>query len=161
MKNISNNILVVALALLVGWVSGGVNISSYCCNACKENGQKMFSTLTCEEVHTMHQCADVECNHLLNAPQPHICSGDGCCSHADFNDNYCDIYRTQVIILTQNSIADWDFSAPQIQLFVAQFQQLNMSQVESAPLVIYNNLTPPPLFEGGRDILSQNSLLLI
>ncbi len=161
MKNVSNNILVIALALLVVWVSGGVNISSYCCNACKENGQKMFSTLSCEEVHIMHQCAEVECSHLLNAPQPHVCSGEGCCAHTDLNVNHCDIYRTQVILLAENSIADWDFTAPQVQLFIAQFQQLYISQIESATLIAYDNLAPPPIFEGGRDILSQNSLLLI
>ncbi len=162
MKNNSLNILIVSFALLVVWVSGGVNINSYCCAVCKENGQKMFTTLTCEEVHLQHHCLETECSHVVGAYNSHICSGEGCCSHMHLNAKHCSIHRTHTILLSQEDTSDWDFSIPQIQLFF-EFTPNLIALTNAGDFLLNRNIisSPPPPIESGRDILSQNSLLLI
>ncbi len=60
MKKLSGNIFVLMLAALVMYATSGVNVYSYCCDACRSHGSNFFSFVSCSDVHNEFVC---ECSH--------------------------------------------------------------------------------------------------
>lgn len=165
MKKIITNIVAVSLAFLIAWASGGLNIYHYCCDACAAHGANMFVTITCEEVHSHHECNDPNCNH-----HKHQCA-DGCHheSHglnilADIfqqDSNHCDMHHFDGMQLSQSINYDFNFTTPIIALpnfisceILAELQPI-------AEQIKYTIYSAPPYPISGRQILATNSVFLI
>lgn len=55
MRHLFRHTICVALAAYFALAGCGFNVAHYCCEACAEHGERMFSTGCCDEVHHNHR----------------------------------------------------------------------------------------------------------
>ncbi|MBO5085921.1 MAG: hypothetical protein J6B65_01640, partial [Paludibacteraceae bacterium] len=81
MKKCALQIVSLCIAIFIAYISGGLNIYHYCCDACEEHGHDIFQTISCEEVHESHHCSDDDCQHSHYNHTRIIENQDDLCAH--------------------------------------------------------------------------------
>ena len=160
MKKFALQIVSICLAMFIAYISGGLNIYHYCCDACKEHGHDIFQTISCEEVHTSHHCSDDDCHHSHHNHTRVIENQDDLCAHLMANSAHCDVHHIEAPYFSQFNPLKVNIVSPlvailPISMHNAQCTMHNIEckmQSEAIPLV--QNLT-------GRAIIALKSAYLI
>lgn len=112
------------LAIFVAYISGGLNIYHYCCDACKEHGHDIFQTISCEEVHESHHCSDDDCQHSHYNHTRIIENQDDLCAHLMADSDHCDVHHIDAPYFSQFNPLKVNIVSP----LVAIFETIHNSQ---------------------------------
>ena len=112
------------LAIFVAYISGGLNIYHYCCDACKEHGHDIFQTISCEEVHASHHCSDDDCQHSHYNHTRIIENQDDLCAHLMADSDHCDVHHIDAPYFSQFNPLKVNIVSP----LVAIFETIHNSQ---------------------------------
>lgn len=151
-------ILSVALAVYILYVSGGTNIYHYCCDACRSYGHSIFITVTCEEVHSHFHCSGHGCSHGQPASAPH--SHDDLCYHLTQTAEHCDVHHIDAPQLTAGQRTGIIPIMPL--LAIMQVSAVGGGNVFAVTRDLYvrNFSNAPPLLDGRSVITLKNSYLI-
>ncbi len=112
------------LAIFVAYISGGLNIYHYCCDACEEHGHDIFQTISCEEVHTSHHCSDDDCHHEHHNHTRVIENRNDLCAHLMADSDHCDVHHIDAPYFSQFNPLKVNIVSP----LVAIFETIHNSQ---------------------------------
>lgn len=160
MKKFALQIVSICLAIFIAYISGGLNIYHYCCDACKEHGHDIFQTISCEEVHTSHHCSDDDCHHEHHNHTRVIENRDDLCAHLMANSAHCDVHHVEAPYFSQFNPLKVNIVSP----LVAIFETIHNSQVliRNYEYKIFNNNGIPIAHNlSGRAIIVRKSAYLI
>ena len=143
MKKYALQIVSLCLALFIAYISGGLNIYHYCCDACEEYGHDIFQTISCEEVHTSHHCSDDDCHHEHHNHTRVIENRDDLCAHLMSDSAHCDVHHIEAPYFSQFNPLKMNIVSPlvailPISMHNAQCTMHNIEckmQSEAIPLV--------------------------
>ncbi|MBQ8721731.1 MAG: hypothetical protein IJY67_06255 [Paludibacteraceae bacterium] len=159
MKKCALQIVSLCIAIFIAYISGGLNIYHYCCDACKERGHDIFQTISCEEVHASHHCSDDDCHHSHHNHTRIIENQDDLCAHLMANSDHCDVHHIDAPYFSQFNPLKVNIVSP----LVAIFETIHNSQfiihdyeyeARDYDIPIVQNLT-------GRAIIVRKSAYLI
>lgn len=154
MKRFTLHIISLSLAYLFLTVGCGANVTDYCCNLCEEHGSQMFTSNSCEEVHTHHHDNNSEDNACCN----HQAASKKQSSETNFSENgqKCELHRLQI----EEPIVQAELALAHVTFVTLIFtQEPLVSSTETTKPVDFICLKAPP--KSGRDILSKISILTI
>ena len=103
MKKCAVQIVSLCLAMFIAYISGGLNIYHYCCDACEEHGRDIFQTISCEEVHAEHHCTDDDCHHGHHDHTRIVENRDDLCAHLMANSAHCDVHHVEAPYFSQSN----------------------------------------------------------
>ena len=103
MKRCALQIVSLCIAIFIAYISGGLNIYHYCCDACKEHGHDIFQTISCEEVHASHHCSDDDCHHSHHNHTRIVENRDDLCAHLMANSAHCDVHHVEAPYFSQSN----------------------------------------------------------
>ena len=124
MKKCALQIVSLCIAIFIAYISGGLNIYHYCCDACKEHGHDIFQTISCEEVHASHHCSDVDCQHSHYNHTRIIENQDDLCAHLMADSDHCDVHHIDAPYFSQFNPLKVNIVSP----LVAIFETIHNSQ---------------------------------
>ena len=124
MKKCALQIVSLCIAIFIAYISGGLNIYHYCCDACKEHGHDIFQTISCEEVHASHHCSDDDCHHSHHNHTRIIENQDDLCAHLMANSDHCDVHHIDAPYFSQFNPLKVNIVSP----LVAIFETIHNSQ---------------------------------
>ena len=107
------------LAIFVAYISGGLNIYHYCCDACEEHGHDIFQTISCEEVHESHHCSDDDCHHEHHNHTRIIENRDDLCAHLMASSAHCDVHHVEAPYFSQSNPLKVNFVSPLVAIIEA------------------------------------------
>lgn len=175
MKKCALQIVSICLAIFITYISGGLNIYHYCCDACREHGHDIFQTISCEEVHKSMHNAQCTIHNYKNDSlhECNICKGQctACCcknkvsicknNETKVSDaDHCGIIHIEAPYLSQFNPLKVNFISPLVAILPISMHNAQCTihnteckkQSEAIPLV--QNLT-------GRAIIVRKSVYLI
>ena len=136
----------------------GINIISYCCNACADFGVSNYEYVSCDQVHHDHQDEFHQdcCSHKQN--EEHRAMGfDELCNHLQTSHTHCSLKR---ISLEEFSSQARSFNSnPNVQYITLQIEEMCLSL--TAPKVSAVAQIYPPPIASSRDILAKHAVLII
>ena len=159
MKKCALQIVSLCIAIFIAYISGGLNIYHYCCDACEEHGHDIFQTISCEEVHASHHCSDDDCQHSHYNHTRIIENQDDLCAHLMADSDHCDVHHIDAPYFSQFNPLKVNIVSP----LVAIFETIHNSQfiihdyeyeALDYDIPIVQNLT-------GRAIIVRKSVYLI
>ena len=159
MKKCALQIVSLCIAIFIAYISGGLNIYHYCCDACEEHGHDIFQTISCEEVHESHHCSDDDCQHSHYNHTRIIENQDDLCAHLMADSDHCDVHHIDAPYFSQFNPLKVNIVSP----LVAIFETIHNSQfiihdyeyeARDYDIPIVQNLT-------GRAIIVRKSAYLI
>ena len=165
MKKCVRNIFVLVMACFILFGMGGLNIYHYCCDACEEYGHNIFTTISCEEVHSLHHCSEHHYTDAHCCDKEHTKSFVGenksdICTHLTSHAKHCDVHHVDVFTELYSHSQDFHIDAP-IALFVMYIIDNNSDiQFSSISKSLYNYSDSPPVFDGRAIIVRKNSYLI-
>ena len=125
MKKYVLQIFSLCLAIFIAYISGGLNIYHYCCDACKEHGHDIFQTISCEEVHAEHHCTEDDCHHDHHNHTRVIENRDDLCAHLMANSAHCDVHHIEAPYFSHFNTTKVNIVSP----LVAIIETIHNSQV--------------------------------
>ena len=105
--------------MFIAYISGGLNIYHYCCDACEEHGHDIFQTISCEEVHASHHCSDDDCHHEHHNHTRIIENRDDLCAHLMASSAHCDVHHVEAPYFSQSNPLKVNFVSPLIAIIEA------------------------------------------
>lgn len=156
------NILTLWLALFMAYIGSGINIYHYCCDACRSHGHNIYLTISCEEVHASHRCADHSCNHANHRHNSSVCVHEdtgNLCTHLASTAKHCDVHHVAAPQLTQDNSHTPHFEIPLVATlpsFVITDNTLTPNTSE--PCNVHSNAPP---IRSGRAIIALKSSYII
>ena len=103
----------------MAYISGGLNIYHYCCDACEEHGHDIFQTISCEEVHESHHCSDDDCHHEHHNHTRIIENRDDLCAHLMASSAHCDVHHVEAPYFSQSNPLKVNFVSPLVAIIEA------------------------------------------
>ena len=145
--------------MFIAYISGGLNIYHYCCDACEEYGHDIFQTISCEEVHTSHHCSNDDCHHEHHNHTRVIENRDDLCAHLMANSAHCDVHHVEVPYFSQSNHLKVNLVLP----LVAIIEIIHNSQfiIHNYEYSFINNGVPIAHNLSGRAIIVRKSAYLI
>lgn len=148
--------------MVMALTSGGVDIYHYCCDACAEYGHNIFRTISCEEVHALHHCDELDCVHCGNHTHRRSAVSENSkdlCSHLASKAKHCDVHHINAPQLQTHNSVDFKISLPVADML---FYDNIVSEIYSETTEKeYRFLADPPLFIDGRAIIVLKNSYLI
>ena len=160
MKKCALQIVSLCIAIFIAYISGGLNIYHYCCDACKEHGHDIFQTISCEEVHALHHCSDDDCHHEHHNHTRVIENRDDLCAHLMANSAHCDVHHVEVPYFSQSNHLKVNLVSP----LVAILEPIHNTQLvtHSYEHTFFDNNGVPIAHDlSGRAIIVRKSAYLI
>jgi hypothetical protein len=148
------------LAIFIAYISGGLNIYHYCCDACKEHGHGIFQTISCEEVHASHHCLDDDCHHDHHNHTRVIENRDDLCAHLMANSAHCDVHHLEAPYFSHFNTTKVNIASPLVAILPISMHYA-LCTVHNPEFKTQNEAIPLVLILTGRAIIVRKSAYLI
>ena len=121
MKKCALQVISICLAFFMAFISGGLNIYHYCCDACAEHGRDIFHIMSCKEVHSDAHNEECDIHHDMAIYD--------CCMHDESDEcltkeGHCDVQHIEAPDFSHFHTEKVSFVAP----LVATIEAIHNSQ---------------------------------